>query len=277
MKIKKIERKLVFGSLFSGIGGIDLGLERAGMKCIWQVEFDEFCLKVLKKHWPDVRRYKDVKKVNWKKVKKVNLLAGGFPCQPVSTVGKCKFLEDARWLWSYFFRAICTLRPKYVFVENVPGLLIHGLSIVLGDLASIGYCIEWESLQASAFGAPHRRDRVWIVAYFDGSRRSRGENYEADRCGGFINGDNPKILQRKNSQVFKEEGFIIKEGQGPSFRGVEIKPRMVRMVDGVSRRLDRSQNKKNKEIDACIKAFGNSVVPQVVEWLGRQILLHNCV
>lgn len=157
-----------FGSLFAGIGGIDLGLERAGWTGRWQVEYEPFCQRVLAKHWPDVTRYGDIHDVDWNVVEPVDLVAGGFPCQPVSYAGRGLAQDDERWLWPQFLRAVRVLRPRLVLVENVPGLLSRGLDIVLGDLAEVGYDAEWDCIPAAAVGAPHLRDRVWIVAYADG-------------------------------------------------------------------------------------------------------------
>jgi len=158
-----------FGSLFAGIGGIDLGLERAGWTCRFQVEWDAFCQRVLAAHWPDVPRYGDITTVDWSGVERVDLLAGGFPCQPVSGAGKKQAQADARWLWPEFARAIRALRPRLVLVENVPNLLaVNGGSAfgdVLGDMAACGYDAEWDCIPAAAVGALHDRDRVFIVAY----------------------------------------------------------------------------------------------------------------
>jgi DNA (cytosine-5)-methyltransferase 1 len=156
-----------FGSLFAGIGGIDLGLERAGWTPRWQVEIDPFCNRVLAKHWPDVARYGDIRTIDWSGIERVDLLAGGFPCQPVSVAGKQLAQADERWLWPEFARAIRELRPRLVLVENVPGLLgAHGgFGDVLGDLVAFGYDAEWDCIPAAAIGAPHLRYRVYIVAH----------------------------------------------------------------------------------------------------------------
>jgi DNA (cytosine-5)-methyltransferase 1 len=161
---------VTFGSLFAGIGGIDLGLERAGMTCKWQVEIDPWCRQVLAKHWPDVRRYEDVKAVGGDTLEPVELIAGGFPCQDVSVAGQGAGIKDGTrsGLWSEFHRIIRELRPRYVLVENVPGLFANGMGRVLGDLAEIGYDAEWEVLSAADVGAPHLRKRVFIVAYSEG-------------------------------------------------------------------------------------------------------------
>jgi DNA (cytosine-5)-methyltransferase 1 len=158
-----------FGSLFAGIGGIDLGLERAGWECRWQVEIDPFCRHVLEHHWPDVPRYGDIRELEWSGVERVDLLAGGFPCQPFSVAGQRRGKDDERWLWPEFAAAVRALRPRHVLVENVPGLLAGhgGMGDVLGDLAQLGYDAEWDSVPAAAVGAPHLRYRVWIVAHAD--------------------------------------------------------------------------------------------------------------
>ena len=157
------------GSLFSGIGGIDLGLERAGMKIVWQVEKDPYCQKVLKKHWPTVPCYGDIKEIDFRTLPAVDLICGGFPCQPVSCAGKRQGDKDERWLWPEFYRAICEARPRWVLVENVPGLLSADdgrlFGGILGDLARCGYDAEWDLLPAAAFGAPHLRYRVFLAAY----------------------------------------------------------------------------------------------------------------
>lgn len=116
-----------FGSLFSGIGGMDLGLERAGWKVRWQVESDPYCGRVLEKHWPGVRRYEDIRSVDFRQIGRVDLIAGGFPCQPVSLPGKRAGNADDRWLWPEFRRSISVLRPRHALIENVPGLLSRGM------------------------------------------------------------------------------------------------------------------------------------------------------
>ena len=113
---------------------MDLGLDRAGMECAWQVEIDEYCLKVLEKHWPDVPKYKDVKDVGKENLKTVDLIAGGFPCQPHSVAGKRKGAEDDRNLWPEFIRIIRDLKPRFVLGENVPGIVTTYLDTVLSDL-----------------------------------------------------------------------------------------------------------------------------------------------
>ena len=167
---------LTVGSLFAGIGGFDLGLERAGMQVKWQVEIDPYCLKVLEKHWPHVRRYTDIKTVDWSGVEPVDLVCGGFPCQDISVAGKRAGIDGERsGLWSEYVRCIRALRPRYIFVENVPGLLDNpAMGRVLGDLADSGYDAEWQIISARSVGAPHLRKRVWIVAYPSSLRHNPG-------------------------------------------------------------------------------------------------------
>ena len=159
-------KPLTFGSLFAGIGGFDLGLERAGMVCKWQVEIDNYATKILEKHWPTVRRWNDVRTFPPEGDWNVDVICGGFPCQDISVAGKGAGLAGARsGLWYEYARIVGELRPRYVIVENVAALLTRGMDAVLGTLSSLGYDAEWHVIPASAVGAPHRRERVWIVAY----------------------------------------------------------------------------------------------------------------
>jgi DNA (cytosine-5)-methyltransferase 1 len=238
-----------FGSLFAGIGGIDLGLERAGWECRFQVEWDPYCQHVLAHHWPDVPRYGDITAVDWSGVERVDLLAGGFPCQPVSSAGQQAAQDDARWLWPEFLRAIRALRPRYVLVENVPGLLAvnngSAFSDVLGDLAASGYDAEWDCIPASAVGAPHRRDRVWLVAYPSEGMRHRVSVFSGWDAQG-------------THQEFQRIRAIIRSRRARN--GPPADFRRLHTTDGLSSRLD------------SLAALGNAVVPQVVEVIGRQLI-----
>lgn len=153
-------------SLFSGIGGIDLGLERAGFTIVAHSEIDQYASRVLAKHWPGVPNVGDITKADWSDwVGHVDVIAGGFPCQDISLAGKGAGIEGSRsGLWSEYARVVRVLRPRYVIVENVAALLSRGLDRVLGDLASLGYDAWWDCIPAASVGAPHRRDRVFIVA-----------------------------------------------------------------------------------------------------------------
>ena len=161
---------MTFGELFAGIGGFSLGLERAGMTCKWQVEIDPYATAVLKKHWPDVPKHDDVRTFPPTHTHThtqdfiVDLICGGFPCQDISVAGKGAGLAGERsGLWNDFARVIRTVRPRWVVIENVPALTARGLGTVLGDLAEIGFDAEWHCIPASAVGAPHRRERIWVI------------------------------------------------------------------------------------------------------------------
>jgi DNA (cytosine-5)-methyltransferase 1 len=160
--------KPTVGSLFSGIGGFDLGLERAGWETRWQVENDAFCNRILKRHWPEVKRYGDIRTIEPERLERVDMLCGGFPCQDLSVAGKGKGLAGERsGLWYEYLRLVRALRPAWVFIENVPGLLSSNkgkdMGIVLGDLAQCGYGVAWRILDSQYFGVPQRRRRVFIV------------------------------------------------------------------------------------------------------------------
>ncbi len=162
-------QKLTFGSLFSGIGGLDLGLQQSGMICKWQVEKDEKCLSQLEVHWPDIPKYKDVNDVGKEDLTTVDLICGGFPCQDVSISGRREGLAGERsGLWFEFRRIISELRPEWVVIENVPGLLSSNggrdMRTILGGLAKLGYWWAYRVLDAQFFGVPQRRRRVFIVA-----------------------------------------------------------------------------------------------------------------
>jgi DNA (cytosine-5)-methyltransferase 1 len=154
------------GSLFAGIGGFDLGFERAGIETAWQVEIDPYCRAVLAKHFPKAQRFEDIRACGRRNLSRVDILTGGFPCQDISNAGKREGIKGERSaLWTEFARIIRELRPRYVVVENVAALLGRGVERVLGDLAARGYDTEWDCLPACAFGAPHQRDRLFIIAY----------------------------------------------------------------------------------------------------------------
>lgn len=178
-----------YGSLFTGIGGLDLAVERVtGAECAWQCEFDDWRRSVLERRWGAIQ-YDDVRRMEAHEpecdmdedctcgagVQPVDLICGGFPCQDVATNGKRKGIEGERsGLWSEYARLIRILRPRYVFVENVPGLLARGMGRVLGDLASLGFDAEWMCVRASDAGALHHRRRVFILAYSNENGPSHG-------------------------------------------------------------------------------------------------------
>ena len=149
---------MTVGSLFAGIGGFDLGLERAGFEIKWQVEIDPFCNKILAKHWPNVKRYGDIKNVT--KLEPVDLICGGFPCQPFSCAGKQRGKEDDRYLWPEMFRVIQETKPTWVIGENVTGFINLGLDDCISDLERAGYAVQPFIIPACAVGAPHRRATI---------------------------------------------------------------------------------------------------------------------
>lgn len=181
------------GSLFSGYGGLEIGIEEAvgsPTKVVWHVEFDKSPSKILETHYPDVPNYGDIREVDWSAVEPVDILAGGFPCQDVSLAGSRKGLADGTrsGLWFEYARAIKELKPKYVVIENVRGLLsakadsgmeyteemlaeangkpiLTAIAAVCGDLADLGYDALWKTVRASDAGAAHRRERVFILAF----------------------------------------------------------------------------------------------------------------
>ena len=182
---------MTFGSLFSGIGGMDLGLERAGMECRWQVEIDDYCRKVLAKHWPNVRRYGDIREVTGAELEPVDLIAGGFPCQPFSTAshGRRRGTDDARWLWPDMRHIISESEPTWIFGENVAGFNGPGLEQMVAEMEADGYEVAPPlSIPACAFGRDHRRTRLWILAYADARGKPGGQiNAEAQMLSRFGN------------------------------------------------------------------------------------------
>jgi DNA-cytosine methyltransferase len=298
---------LSFGSLFSGIGGIDLGLERAGMCCKWQVEIDEFATRVLNKHWPEVPKWKDINDfIEQGCGENVDLICGGFPCQPVSVAGSRRGESDERWLWDSFCNVIRIWRPTYVLVENVPGLLsakdVAGYSgglfgKVLWDLAESGFDAEWQVLPASAFGAPHIRKRIFIVAYSDCRRQQKfstrddgasqefvqqSRRHDVERCRAHAADSSCEGLSLPKQKVVSEaERQKDRRATAASDRRI-TESNVLRSNYGIPYELDFD---RWREIDASLppsarlknrpsrlKCLGNAVVPQVAEFIGHQIL-----
>jgi len=236
--------------LFSGIGGFSLGLERAGMKTVAFCEIEPFCRKVLRKHWPEVPIYEDVRELTAGRLRDdgigVDVICGGFPCQDISVAGKGAGIEGERsGLWKEYARLIGEIRPRFVIVENVAALLGRGLSRVLGDLTEIGYDAEWHCIQAADVGLPHYRDRVWILAYPTASRQATLSTEIEQSC---------KTGFRENRERFQLRGT---RSGGTRW----IPDRVVcAITDGIPAHLD------------GIMTAGNAVVPQIPEIIGRAIM-----
>jgi DNA (cytosine-5)-methyltransferase 1 len=230
-------------SLFSGIGAFDLGLERTGgFKTVAFCEIDQRARRVLAKHWPEIPCYDDVCTLSAERLARdgidVDAIVGGFPCQDISSQGERAGLEGERsGLWFEMARLIGELRPRFVIVENVAELLANGFGAVLGSLASLGYDAEWDCIPAGAVGAPHLRDRAWIVAHPS---------------------EEPGLHE---SDAWESAKRLLNE---PTYWQAnpwnEASAAICRMDDGPAERVDRTEE--------C----GNAVVPQIPEIIGRAIL-----
>ena len=232
-------------SLFSGIGGLDLAAEWAGFETVGQVEIDDYCNKVLEKHWPNVPKWRDVFDLTGEEIKEkcgsISLLSGGFPCQPFSCAGKRRGKEDERYLWDEMLRIICEVRPRWVVAENVRGLFSidagRTFGAILRDLAENGYRVGWLCYGAGDVGAPHRRERVFIVGYFEGR-----QSWEQKAGNGRQN------THRRSKNVGNSEGArqplcILGQGQikhgrtsNGSRKGEErsTQPQLGNCLDGIS-------------------------------------------
>ena len=254
--------KLKVLDLFSGIGGFSLGLERTGgFDTVAFCEIEEYPRRVLKKHWPEVPCYHDVTKLTGDILKRdgisVDVITGGFPCQDLSTAGRQAGMGEGTrsGLWSEIVRLIGEIRPSYVIVENVAALLSGPsekrggwFGRVLGDLAECGYDAEWENIPASAVGAPHRRERVWIVAY---PNKDVGKQHKALAIHNETNLKSNKIHGPTRSQFINgiNEEWSLSE------------PPFLLASNGIPKGLDKS-----------VACCGNAVVPQIPELIGRAIL-----
>jgi DNA (cytosine-5)-methyltransferase 1 len=175
---------MVIGSLFSGIGGLELGLEWAGLGPVaWQVESDPFRRRVLRRHWPDARRYNDIRRFDGSTAARVSIICGGFPCQDVSLAGRGDGIHGSRTgLWWEMHRVIGEHRPLAVIIENVPGLALRGLDAVVDGLIDLGYMVEASRIRAADAGAPHLRGRLFILGYaLRGRCEGRDEAATAER------------------------------------------------------------------------------------------------
>lgn len=289
--------------LFSGIGGFSLGLERAGMRTAAFCEADPFCRRVLAKHWPEVPCYDDVRTLGAGRLAadgiSVDVMCGGFPCQDISGAGRGGGLSGARsGLWFEYQRLIGECRPAWVLIENVSLLRSRGLDEVLRGLSALGYDAEWHCVPAAAVGAPHRRDRIWIVAHATRERRgeARGlrpnQSEERPPCGGQAGrdvADANGVTGEQGRPGDAAEGARGRDadrggvGQGVAHaNGARLEvvqpwlagelsaalgacswppePDVGRVAYGIPARVDR------------LRCLGNAVVPQIPELIGRAIL-----
>ena len=235
-------------SLFSGIGGLDIAAEWAGFKTVAFCEQDRYCQKVLAKHWPGVKIYDDVRALPTHELPRLDLLHGGYPCQPFSTAGARKGESDVRHLWPEMFRIVREAKPTWVVAENVKGHITLGLDSVLDDLEGAGYSTQTYCIPACSIGAVHRRERLFILAHAAGDGRD-----ESSSTGGHVQTDDAWGSEGKKKDC-EHEGCC---GVRPAldWRGREIgtwgvEPRALRVDDGLPNRVDRN------------RVLGNSVSPQ---------------
>ena len=246
---------MTIGSLFAGIGGFELAATWAGIKPLWSNEIDKFACKVLRKNFSHEIIEKDIRKIGKENLAPVDIISGGFPCQPFSTAGKRKGTEDDRYLWPEMLRVIRELKPSYIIGENVAGLIEMALDEVLFSLEDQGYKTESFNIPAASIGADHIRERIWVLAHSSSESKSLGL---FDR-----NGTEAK-KRHKNKEIGCENRNIVKMGTEIDWGIYEGKqfsePKMVRISNGVSSELDE------------IKGLGNAIVPQIAYELFMTII-----
>ena len=291
--------KLRHLDLFSGIGGFSLGLEATGaFETVAFCDIEKYCLEVLEKRFPHVPRYTDLRELNYEKLradgiisdgKKIDIITGGYPCQPFSVAGRKKGEEDPRHLWPEYFRLVQELQPTWVIGENVSGHIKLGLDTVIENLEAEGYAVRTFSISASSVGANHQRERVWIVAHLEDTRQHGGgiepsgntesigrgslEKTEwttnADQTSG--SGEGEEITTSEVAHTNSERGRSGEtrredaENVGQSSRRAwdgwwDIEPNVGRVAHGVSKRVDR------------LKSLGNSLVPSIPYYIGLSII-----
>lgn len=243
--------------LFSGIGGFSLGLESAGpFRTVAFCEREPYCQAVLRKHWPDTPIFDDVHTIATDELGRIDIIVGGFPCQPWSQAGEQRGATDDRDLWPEMARLVAELQPKWVIGENVRGFVSQsmGLKRSLSDLERLGYQAAPFVIPACAVDAPHRRDRVWIIAHANVDGEPDGTVNEVPRSGQLVGDTNRSDCSGFNVSRFKGQARL-------AFRSRwAVEPDVCRVAYGVSNRVDR------------LKALGNAVVPQVVAQIGKAIL-----
>jgi len=258
--MKHICSKMKHASLFTGIGGFDLAAQWMGWENVFQVEIDKFCTKVLEKNFPNIMRYGNIKEFDGTKYRgTIDIISGGFPCQPFSVTGKRKGKEDDRYLWPEMLRVIGEVRPTFIVCENVTGIIGMALDQVLTSLEDEMYHTETFIIPACAVNAPHQRNRIWIVAYtksIKNQRRRQGRFYS--ESSGFSDerittNTESKRLQDGGLQCWNETEFAKSYNDSPAYNwnSFPTQPPVCRRHDGISNRVDR------------IKSLGNAIVPQV--------------
>jgi len=292
------------GSLFAGVGGFELGIERAipNSETIWQVEQNPFCQSILSKHWPKAKIYNDVRDIKINNVDPVDVLLGGFPCQDISTAGKQKGVNDGEKssLWWEMWRIIGDIRPRVVIMENVANIIRLGGSDVVGSLTQIGYDCEWTVISAQQFGAPHVRERWFCVAYSSGQRHQTSQDqsirFESQRQGirskspsgaisksipnthGAFAGELTQLSRRLEASQNPQNGtsfgspFMSSDGdhsRGGHWSRCKDKPILCGVDDGVSDWMDRTTKREHNK---RLQALGNAIVPQCSQWVGEQVL-----
>lgn len=277
------------GSLFSGIGGLELGLESGlasagwSAQTVYQVEQSEYCRSILARHWHEAKRFDDVRTIDPASLPPADLLCGGFPCQDLSTAGKRAGLDGSRsGLFFELARIVRAIHPRIVVLENVAGIYTSGLGTVLGTLAEDGYDCVWTSLQAAEVGAPHRRERWFCIGWL-----ADDDDERSDPRARLAKGERPDLSD------FNRRGGRGSSGTGrkrsPTGKR-QLKPGMGRSLDGLPGRLDghrwpagpgpqhdweppRTRQKEPNDLER-LKALGNAVVPHQGAVLGRWIGYH---
>lgn len=265
---------MTIGSLFSGIGGLEMGLEWAGLgPVLWQVERDPFCRSVLEKHWPDVARFTDVQSVSSVELARPHVICGGFPCQDVSSAGKGAGLAGERsGLWREFARLVGEIRPPWVVVENVASGAARWVDQVSGELEQLGYGVLPVPLSAFDVGAPHIRKRIFIVAHADGdtvhlpTRGSSGKSWpEAPKPsdhGASRAVADPNSERNREPELASDEQVAELRGMAERASAWTTPPEFRRVDDGIPNRSHR------------LRALGNAVVPacaEVIGWVIREL------
>jgi DNA (cytosine-5)-methyltransferase 1 len=286
--------------LFSGIGGFSLGLEAAGFETAAFCEYDKEAQKVLKKNWPEVPIFSDVRTLNKQElldngIHDIGLICGGYPCQPFSVAGERRGAEDDRHLWPEMFRLIQELRPDWVIGENVAGHINMGLDEVLIDLEAAGYTTRPFVIPACAVDAHHRRDRVWIIAHANSDSESNGTKHEqrmVENASSRSGRDSESVIGRQDNETKRSQDTdkTARSGENVAHTAFGISKRSSKeQVSGIgnfSRESGRSgQDKPRWAVEPNVgrvangvprrshrlKQLGNAVVPQVVEQIGKAI------